>query len=187
VGLNHDAPRLDLGADGAIAENHGRRSLFGGSGSTPQVGLWHADTSGMEPREDQGSHHVKRVVLPSGKTIEVVYFKDAAEEETSFRTVVEPHQDLQVCPDCDSKLVYPTEWNEAGAETWQVKLRCPECQSVREGVFSAGTVEAFDEQLDRGTDELMADYRRLCRANMAEEVERLVAALESDLLLPEDF
>jgi hypothetical protein len=33
----------------------------------------------------------------------------------------------------------------------------------------------------------MADYRRLCRANMAEEVERFVAALESDLLLPEDF
>ena len=141
----------------------------------------------MEPREDQGSHHVKRVVLPSGKTIEVVYFKDAAEQETSFRTLVEPHQDLQVCPSCDSKLVYPTAWEEAEAGTWEVKLRCPECQSVREGVFSHETVEAFDEHLDVGTDELMADYRRLCRANMAEEVERFVAALESDLLLPEDF
>jgi len=54
-------------------------------------------------------------------------------------------------------------------------------------VFSQATVEAFDEQLDSGTDALTADYRRLCRANMADEVERFMAALGSGAILPEDF
>ena len=141
----------------------------------------------MESSEKRDSHYVKRVVLPSGKTIEVVYFKDAVEQDSSFRTVAEPEQALHVCTACSSELVYPTGWDEVDDESWQVQLRCPDCEHRREGVFSQTSVEAFDEQLDTGTDALTADYRRLCRANMAEEVERFTAALDSDALLPEDF
>ena len=141
----------------------------------------------MESSEKRDSHYVKRVVLPSGKTIEVVYFKDAVEQDSSFRTVAEPDQALHVCTACSSELVYPTGWDEVDDENWQVQLRCPDCEHLREGVFAQATVEAFDEQLDTGTDALTADYRRLCRANMAEEVERFTAALDSDAILPEDF
>lgn len=141
----------------------------------------------MEPREEENSHYVKRVVLPSGKTIEVVYFKDAVEQETSLRPAVEPDQALHVCTECSSHLVYPVGWEEAGTDSWHVQLRCPDCESNREGVFSQTSVEAFDAELDEGTDALTADYRRLCRANMAEEVERFTAALEADAILPEDF
>ena len=141
----------------------------------------------MESSEKRDSHYVKRVVLPSGKTIEVVYFKDAVEQDSSFRTVAEPEQALHVCTACSSELVYPTGWDEVDEERWQVQLRCPDCEHRREGVFSQKSVEAFDELLDTGTDALTADYRRLCRANMAEEVERFTTALESDALLPEDF
>ena len=141
----------------------------------------------MERHEEESTHYVKRVVLPSGKTIEVVYFKDALEEDTSFRPAVEPDQALHVCASCESELVYPVSWDEAGEETWSVLMRCPECEAFREGVFGQATVEAFDEELDRGTDALMADYRRLCRANMAEEVERFTAALDAGAILPEDF
>ena len=52
---------------------------------------------------------MKRVVLPSGKTIEVVYFRHADGVETQH-PAAEPHQDLHVCAECDSELVYPTEW-----------------------------------------------------------------------------
>lgn len=141
----------------------------------------------MESSEKRDSHYVKRVVLPSGKTIEVVYFKDAGETGSSFRTVAEPDQALHVCPSCDSRLVYPTSWDEAGADSWQVQLRCPDCEHFREGIFAQTTVDAFDEQLDSGTEALAADYRRLCRANMAEETERFAAALDSGAILPEDF
>src|SRR4051794_29871213 len=61
--------------------------------------------------ESQGenTHFVKRVVLPSGKTIEVVYFRptDGAETPGTQHPPAEPHQDLHVCLDCDSGLVFP--------------------------------------------------------------------------------
>ncbi len=81
----------------------------------------------------------------------------------------------------------PPSWEEAGADAWHVELRCPECETCREGVFSQDTVDAFDEELDVGTDALTADLRRLTRANMADEVDRFAAALEADAILPEDF
>jgi hypothetical protein len=144
----------------------------------------------MESHGEQ-AHYTKRVVLPSGKTIEVVYFKDAeaatAEQAAPQTPAPEPHQDLHVCAACASELVYPLQWEEAGAENWNVVLHCPNCDLYREGVFTQETVEAFDEELDRGGDALARDYKRLMRANMAEEIERFVGALEADAILPEDF
>ena len=140
----------------------------------------------MERQEDQ-SHEVKRVVLPSGKTIEVVYFKEAADLVPTEDVRAEPNQDLHVCLDCESGLVHPVEWEEAGTENWRVLLHCPNCETAREGIFSQNTVEGFDEELDRGADALARDYKRLMRANMVEEIDRFVSALECDAILPEDF
>jgi hypothetical protein len=140
--------------------------------------------------ESQGenTHFVKRVVLPSGKTIEVVYFRQGEEADAPTQhPPAQPHQDLHVCLDCDSQLVYPVEWQEAGAENWSVLLQCPNCQGCREGVFTQDTVELFDEELDRGADALARDYKRLMRANMSDEIDRFAAALEADAILPEDF
>ena len=131
------------------------------------------------------------MVLPSGKTIEVVYFKENEQPEPETQPLVhppaEPHQELHACLECDSQLVYPIEWEEAGPENWSVLLHCPNCDLFREGVFAQDTVECFDEELDRGADALARDYKRLMRANMAEEIERFVGALASDAILPEDF
>jgi hypothetical protein len=145
----------------------------------------------------ENTHFVKRVVLPSGKTIEVVYFQDGeraapgtahapAPADAPHRPV-EPDQELHLCLDCGSGLVYPVEWEEAGLENWTVLLQCPDCDTAREGVFSQATVEAFDEELDRGTDALARDYKRLLRANMCEEIDRFVGALQAGAILPEDF
>jgi hypothetical protein len=144
----------------------------------------------MESNGEQ-THFVKRVVLPSGKTIEVVYFKEGdapqPEPQAPQHPPAEPHQDLHVCVECDSELVYPVQWEEAGVENWSVLLHCPNCEVYREGVFSQQTVEAFDEELDRGADALARDYKRLMRANMAEEIECFAGALEAGAILPEDF
>ena len=140
----------------------------------------------MEGHEEQ-THFVKRVVLPSGKTIEIVYFADATEPVADAPPTSEPDQDLHVCLDCGGGLVYPVEWEEAGPENWSVLLHCPNCDVYREGVFSQDTVEHFDEELDRGADALARDYKRLMRANMAEEIDRFVRALQADAVLPEDF
>jgi hypothetical protein len=141
---------------------------------------------------EEQSHFVKRVVLPSGKTIEVVYFKEADQPAPEAPHVpqhppAEPDQDLHVCIECKSDLVYPVQWEEAGPENWSVLLHCPNCDVYREGVFTQDTVECFDEELDRGADALARDYKRLMRANMAEEIERFAGALQADAILPEDF
>ena len=143
----------------------------------------------MEMESHEGhTHYVKKVVLPSGKTIEVVYFKDADDlPPVENGPVAEPEQDLHVCIECSSELVYPVEWEEAGTENWSVLLHCPNCDVYREGVFTQENVEGFDDQLDRGSDALARDYKRLMRANMADEIDRFASALEAGAILPEDF
>jgi hypothetical protein len=146
----------------------------------------------MDPKGDN-THFTKRVTLPSGKTIEVVYFADeaqlaeTAEAHQPAHPAAEPHQDLHLCVECQSDLVYPVQWEEAGPENWSVLLHCPNCDVFREGVFTQENVELFDEELDRGADVLARDYKRLMRANMAEEIDRFVGALDAGAILPEDF
>lgn len=127
-------------------------------------------------------HYVRRVVLPSGKTIEVVYF-DATHDGEPVRDA----QHLHICVRCSSHLVYPVEWEEAGSTHWHVSLRCPNCEWVSSGIFTQDAVERFDEELDRGTEALTRDLRRLSHANMQDEVERFAAALGADHIQPDDF
>ncbi len=138
-------------------------------------------------------HYVKRVVLPSGKTIEVVYFDSdqPGEQSYGFTEVVDatasPTHELHVCRECESELVYPMEWEEAGPEYWRVALRCPNCEWSATGVFPQELVDRFDERLDEGTEQVVGDLKRLMHANMSEEIDRFVAALEAGAILPEDF
>ena len=129
--------------------------------------------------------YVRRVVLPSGRAIEVVYFESLGAE------AVEPprraHQDLHICPACDRDLVYPVEWEETSPTHWEVLLRCPNCEWTEVGTFDQPTVDRFDEQLDTGTEILLRDLKRLQQANMEDEIERFTRALGADAILPEDF
>jgi hypothetical protein len=126
---------------------------------------------------------IKRVELPGGKTIEVVYFQEVKPEPQMPADV----QGLHVCPACDSQLVHPVHWSEVDGLGWEVTLHCPNCEWIETGVFDQETVEQFDEELDRGTDDLVEDLKRLVYANMEEQVERFTHALRADHILPEDF
>ena len=133
-------------------------------------------------------HYVKRVILPSGKTIEVVYFESARTEAVQIAPGEEQvRHALHICAECSSNLVYPTEWEEAGPENWRVALRCPNCEWSAVGVFPQDLVDRFDEELDHGTEQVVSDLKQLMQANMTEEIDRFVAALEAGALLPEDF
>jgi hypothetical protein len=135
--------------------------------------------------DQHSTQHVRRVVLPSGKTIEVVYFEE--HHEVPLADPAAPAVDLSQCPGCGSHLVYPVEWDEAGPRHWEVTLRCPECEHLAAGTYDQATVDRFDEVLDDGTDALVRDLKRLMRANMEDEVERFSAALHAGAILPEDF
>jgi hypothetical protein len=94
---------------------------------------------------------------------------------------------LHICFHCAGELVYPLDWSEDGPRHWRIVLRCPECESRREGVFDQSAVERLDDELDRGSSALLGDLRRMTHANMSEEVEFFVRALDADLILPSDF
>jgi hypothetical protein len=129
--------------------------------------------------EDRSTNHsVHRIVLPSGRKIEVVRFHEPADGNAG---------PLHICPDCQSQLVQPVEWAEAGNDNWELLLRCPNCERSTEGVFSQAAVEELEEHLDDGLADMLSDLQRLTKANMAEEIDRFLAALQADLILPEDF
>lgn len=138
---------------------------------------------------DHQIHH--RVQLPSGKQIDVVY-RDNLRPPGAPATAPTPNgagaaDPLHICFHCDGELAYPLDWVEEGPRHWRIILRCPECEARREGVFSQATVEELDEELDRGAGALLSDLRQLTQANMTEEVEFFVRALEADLIVPSDF
>ena len=134
------------------------------------------------------SHYVRRVVLPSGRAIEVVYFDGDQTSVPPQSSLPSREQlDLHVCPDCEKQLVYPVEWEEASPTHWEVELRCPNCEWSNVGLYDQETVDRFDERLDQGTEALVRDLKRLTRANMEDEIERFNAALGSDAIWPMDF
>ncbi len=143
----------------------------------------------MTPNPDQ-HHYVRKVVLPSGKTIEVVYFEDQvvhSDAVASSPAATETTTPLHVCGSCAGTLVYPIQWAEAGPRHWEVSLRCPNCEWQGTGVFEQELVEQFDDELDRGTETLVSDLRRLLHANMEDEIDRFARALHAGHIQPEDF
>ena len=155
----------------------------------------------MESNGEQ-THYVKRVVLPSGKTIEVVYFREAeahvGEVPLNEAPVTDEAHAVEQPPQSRIKS-FTCAWTATPSSSTRCTGRRPARRTgtsastaptatwYRDGVFAQETVEAFDEELDRGSDALARDYKRLMRANMAEEIDRFVGALDADAILPEDF
>ncbi len=139
----------------------------------------------MNP-QSENPQEVRRVVLPSGRTIEVVYVAGQGSKAAAPAPAVNDRRELHICPDCASELVHPVDWEEVGPH-WRIDLRCPNCEGLHSGTWSQETVEAFDDTLDRGTQVLVRDLCHLARANMEDAVERFSLALHGDAILPEDF
>jgi hypothetical protein len=119
---------------------------------------------------------------PRGERADVVYGEKRGPVEQGSAP-----DHLHVCFHCAGELVYPLDWSEEGPRHWRIVLRCPECESRREGVFDQASVERLDDELDRGSSALLGDLRRMTHANMSEEVEFFVRALDADLITPSDF
>jgi hypothetical protein len=132
--------------------------------------------------QDHNSHTVRRIVLPSGRSIEVVRFHENPEDAPSKLT-----RPLHRCPDCASDLVQPLSWTDATEHRWELELECPNCWWTETGVFEREQIEALEDRLDTGLADILGDLQRLTQANMTEEIERFSRALAADVILPEDF
>lgn len=145
------------------------------------------------------SYQTKKIELPGGKFIEVVVFGDQHIEASSnnheAHTTVTTEmtadtktaRDLHVCPECSGELVYPVRWDERTGESWEITLRCPDCEWWHTGEFADDAVDEFDEILNDGTEQLLESLRTFARVNMEEDIERFVKALAIGLIEPMDF
>src|ERR1017187_99167 len=138
----------------------------------------------MSFERDPDSPHpdIHRVQPRDGESMDIVH----SDRRLAADGACLPDQ-LHVCFHCAGELVYPLDWSEEGPRHWRIVLRCPECESRREGVFGRTAVERLDDELDRGSSALLGDLRRMTHANMSEEVEFFVRALDADLITPSDF
>lgn len=162
-------------------------------------------------RNDERQIHdteLSSIVLPSGRRIEILYVdgepfamsedgresSDAHEFEPACpeapvadTTLLEALDDLTLCGSCGSTLVQPTAWQEHGPETWQVELRCPECEERATTVIEDEVAEQLDLFHERARAVIEISMIRLASENAEGEAERFAHALEHDLILPEDF
>ncbi len=140
------------------------------------------------------SYQTKKIALPDGKFIEIVVFGDQYPDPptseadgavtVATETTTEP---LHVCPDCSGEMVYPVQWDERSGDSWEITLRCPDCEWWHTGEYRDEMVEQFDEVLNDGTEQLLENLRTFARVNMEEDIERFVRAIDTGLIEPMDF
>jgi hypothetical protein len=95
---------------------------------------------------------------------------------------------LHVCPECDSRLVQPTRWEQTTDRThWRLWRLCPECGWQCDGVHGEREIDDFDEELDLGTQALADVLKDLEREIMENVVESFARALQADLIGADDF
>lgn len=146
----------------------------------------------MRQHPDTSNDAVRQVTLPSGRTIEIVYLDETpapAEPQVlpGDAAHAEAAVDLTVCGSCDCPFVQPVDWEEAGPRHWKLELRCPNCESGGTVVVEDEVVDHYDLVLERGSAELARSLHEVVESSIEDEVTRLRAALEQDLILPEDF
>ena len=142
----------------------------------------------------QADTHVRQVLLPSGRTIEIVYLdgqasaiaapRDSGQSEAGLAEIA---RDLMTCGGCDCEFVQPVDWDEAGTRHWRVTLRCPNCEQAGTVVVEDEVVDHYDLELERGAAELARTLHAIVEENIESEAIRLREALDGGHLLPEDF
>jgi hypothetical protein len=154
------------------------------------------------------NYKIEVFVFPDGTSVDVLVFEESARRRGVTAPAAAAHrgscapgpccvppppaqeddgEGAHECPACGSTLVYPVDWDRSGRAAWTIHLRCPECETRREVVLGRAAVEQFNRELYHGAQAIAREADHLMRRNFEDEVERIVVALERDLILPMDF
>jgi hypothetical protein len=94
---------------------------------------------------------------------------------------------LHRCPACQGTFVCPMEWETDGAEHWRIRLHCGDCDRWRDVRVTNAEARDFELELDRQTGQIVAALAHLDQESMRSELDRLVDALDHDLIDADDF
>ena len=187
------------------------------AGTRPIGGMRERRSTGKHRVNDvnEDNYKIELFVFPDGTSVEMIVFDDGRRRvaPSAARGVTAPgtrargetpllpsrpcsvppppsrdqETDARACPVCGGALVYPVAWERCGPAEWNIELRCPDCELRREVVLGRAAVEQFNRDLYLGAQALAREVERMVRRNFEEEAERIVAALERDLIQPMDF
>jgi hypothetical protein len=157
-------------------------------------------------------YKIELFIFPDGTSVELMVFDKARERRAPSKTTATaeppagaqpckpassaccvppppPREDLEAhkCPVCGGDLVYPVDWDRSSQVSWTLHLRCPECETRREVTVGRASVERLNRELYFGAQALAREADQMTRRNFKDEVDRIAAALERDLILPMDF
>ncbi len=134
--------------------------------------------------------HIKKVTLPSGKVVELVYLQNGWHQAATAGADAPRRmriRRIELCPQCGSDRVHPLDWREVEDMRWELDVRCPDCRWEGGDVFDQPEVERYDDVLLAEAGDMIEELDRITRQNMAEHVERFTAALHADAITPFDF
>jgi hypothetical protein len=135
-------------------------------------------------------YHVKRITLPSGKVVELVYLQTGWEQAATVELEAPGRlhvRRIELCPSCGGDRVHPVDWREVSDMRWELDVRCPDCRWMGGDTYDQPEVERYDDVLLAGAGDLTEELDRITRENMAEHLERFRAALDADAITPFDF
>ena len=143
----------------------------------------------MSQPTNSNGQYARRVTLPSGRSIEVVYFEPLAAEAAGAAAMPQRRRRRsERLPRVRPRPGLPGGLGGGLRDALGGRAPLPELRVVARSASSTrSTVDKFDEQLDLGTEALVKDLRRLVQANMEAEADRFAAALDANAILPEDF
>ena len=97
-------------------------------------------------------------------------------------------RDLHICAGCRTPFVIPMSILDVREDgRYVVELSCANCQASSLATHDEASLEALDHELDRGLLAIQEALDALVMADELERIDRFAAALQDDLILPEDF
>ena len=104
------------------------------------------------------------------------------------RTPLRERTGLHVCPVCDRPFVTPCAVLDSHHDgACLLDLECANCGCHRLDWLTEGEMELLDRELDRQSASMTTALEICELSRFMDEIDAFVEALETDLLLPEDF
>ena len=98
-----------------------------------------------------------------------------------------PEAMLECCRVCSSLLAHPVRWRRLGPDTWEIELRCPDCEHGWREIVPTAAMKRFDDVLKEGRAEIERYLGEIERIDFAERIEAFITALDAGAIFPEDF
>jgi len=145
----------------------------------------------MDRSDDE--YRIELFIFPDGTAMEMIVFDREDVLRGPTVTQAPPAAGLNAegqvheCPLCRCALVYPVDWQRNDEATWNLTLRCPNCETQRDVTLGRQGVEELNRELYHGAQALAREAEMVTRRNFEEEAQKILVALHGDLIQPMDF